>query len=313
MSQRSIHLAVDVRCLLGEGPLWHPLRQSLLFTDIERQVIWEATFTDDFLTSGKLTTLPATAAFGFDCQVSALGWLDEDSVIVSSARGLHRLNLAESRWDDLASLEADNAATRSNDGRVDRAGGFWVSTMSNTNGRTSFAEGIGTIYRFHRGRRETLYTGLTSPNAICFSPAGDVAYFCDTTKNCIRRVRTDPATGAWQGESQVFIETEEAGFCPDGAVVDAAGSLWVARWGEGCLSRFGPDGTWQETVSVPVSHPTCPAFGGPELRHLFITSARCDLSPNQLAAQPLAGAVLMVELDTPGLPEPRCRAFDKAS
>jgi len=90
---------------------------------------------------------------------------------------------------------------------------------------------------------------------------------------------------------------------PDGAVVDSAGYLWNAQWGGGKVVRYAPDGSIDRVITVPVSQPSCPAFGGKDLKTLYITSAREGLSAEQLAKEPLAGGVFSIDVDVPGLPE----------
>ena len=109
------------------------------------------------------------------------------------------------------------------------------------------------------------------------------------------------------GERQVHINLREENLNPDGAVCDAEGFLWNAQWGAAQVARYAPDGSLDRVIELPVSQPTCPAFGGPDLKTMFITSAKEGLSEEQLEAQPDAGNVLAIELDVEGLPEHRAR------
>ena len=107
------------------------------------------------------------------------------------------------------------------------------------------------------------------------------------------------------GAPEVFIDMTAEGLHPDGSVVDAEGCLWNAQYGAGRVVRYTPDGAVDRIIEVPARRTTCPAFGGPDLRTLYITSARENMTPEQLAAEPLAGALFAVEVDVPGLPENR--------
>jgi sugar lactone lactonase YvrE len=91
----------------------------------------------------------------------------------------------------------------------------------------------------------------------------------------------------------------------DGATVDAQGAYWCAHVYDWCVVRYGPDGRVDRRIRLPVRNPTCVAFGGPELRTLFVTSATKFLTDEELASQPWAGGVLAIDLDVCGLPEPR--------
>jgi sugar lactone lactonase YvrE len=86
-------------------------------------------------------------------------------------------------------------------------------------------------------------------------------------------------------------------------VVDSEGYLWNARWGGSCVVRHAPDGSIDRIIEVPVSQVTCPAFGGKDLKTLFITTAAKTLTPEQLAAEKVAGGVFAIEVDVAGLPE----------
>jgi sugar lactone lactonase YvrE len=98
-----------------------------------------------------------------------------------------------------------------------------------------------------------------------------------------------------------FAQTAE-GTMPDGATIDAEGYLCSANVGGWGISRFAPDGTLERRLELPVQRPTSVIFGGDDLRTLFITTASRRLTPEQLTAQPLAGAILAVRVDVPGLP-----------
>jgi L-arabinonolactonase len=103
----------------------------------------------------------------------------------------------------------------------------------------------------------------------------------------------------------VFVRVPAGEGYPDGATVDAQGGVWSAQWDGGCLVRYGADGQESARVALPVSRPTCPAFGGPLLRELYVTSARIGLAGEQLAREPQAGGLFACEPGWTGLPEAR--------
>lgn len=280
----NVRVAVDVRCELGEGPLWHPKRGRLLWFDIKGQTLFEAS-----VDGGGLR------AFGFGEPVSAAGWIDATDIVVASATGLQRLNLETGARTTIASLEAANPLTRSNDGRVGPGGAFWIGTMG-----LKTEAGAGALYRFADGKFEILRTGMTVPNSIAFSPDRRRAYFSDTREKRIMVFSLDAETGAPTGNADIFVDLAAEGLKPDGAVVDAAGYLWSAQWGSGRVARYGPDGVFDRAVDLPVSQPTCPAFGGPDLKTLFVTSAWQGFDATARDAEPLAGAVFAIDVDAAG-------------
>ena len=84
------------------------------------------------------------------------------------------------------------------------------------NARRELARSIGIA----RANCASLFSDISIPNSICFSPDGRIAYFADTGKNIIWRVDTDPETGLPIGEPALFYQHKEKGGV-DGSVVDA--------------------------------------------------------------------------------------------
>ncbi|MDA7430971.1 SMP-30/gluconolactonase/LRE family protein [Primorskyibacter aestuariivivens] len=267
-------------CELGEGPLWHPERKQLFWFDI---------LGNKLLSRRNGTELE----WQFDEHVSAAGWVDRDTLLIASETGLFRFVLDSGSRELIHPLEADKPQTRSNDGRADRQGGFWIGTMGKRAERHA-----GAIYRYFRGEVRKLFDGITIPNAICFAPDGRTAYFCDTPKAQIMRQPLD-SSGWPLGSPEVFIDLREVGLNPDGAVCDAEGGIWNAQWGAGRVARYHPDGTFDRAVSVDGRHSSCPAFGGKDFTQLFVTTAREDLPD----ATPSDGCVYQATLSTAGLPE----------
>lgn len=249
----------DTPCQLGEGPLWHPTRQQLFWFDILGQRLH---------TKGQ--------HWEFDTYVSAAGWVDNDTLIIASAKALHRFTISTGDHDFICDLEMDNAETRSNDGRADPHGGFWIGTMG-----VDAQDDAGAIYRYYNGELRQIFTPITISNAICFAPDGQTAYFTDTPTQQIMRVALD-AEGWPQGEPVVHIDLQGTDFRPDGAVVDAAGNLWNAQWGAGRVAGYDPTGQFIASFRVAGTQSSCPAFGGANLNILFCTSAAVGLTgPDQ--------------------------------
>jgi len=275
-------------CDLGEGPLWHPLRKQLFWFDI--------------LGKRMLSQTPeGPQSWQFDERVSAAGWIGADEVLIASETGLFRFHLITGARELVAAVEADNPATRSNDGRADPQGGFWFGTMGKRGGDDP---GAGAIYRFYRGEVRRLYPDITIPNSICFSPDGRTAHFSDTLTHKVMRVALD-ATGWPVGAPQVYLDLARDALLPDGAVCDAAGNLWLAEWGASRVAAYAPDGALLRVVGVDAPHSSCPAFGGEAMTTLFCTTALEGMSPAARAANPHAGMTFAVADVARGLPEPK--------
>lgn len=280
----------DRSCILGEGPLWHPERKQLFWFDIMRNRLMSRV-------GGK------ALSWEFDRHVSAAGWIDHDTLLIASETDLFRFDLAAGTSESLCALEADKPHTRSNDGRADPWGGFWIGTM----GKEGEAE-AGTLYRHHDGELHVLAMGLTTPNAICFAPDRSAAFYADTKLRTIWRQPLNLDTGWPDGERTIYLDLSGADERkPDGAIFDAEGAMWVAQWGSARVARYAADGTFLGAVSVSTDHSSCPAFGGEDLTTLYVTTAMQKLSDDQLSAQPAAGQTFCLSGAGVGLPEPPVR------
>ncbi|WP_375597434.1 SMP-30/gluconolactonase/LRE family protein [Devosia sp. Naph2] len=280
-------LLVDSQCALGEGPFWHLSRAQLFWFDINNNTLFAASA--DGETQGK---------WHFDEVVAAAAIIDDTSLALATETGLKRYDLVTGETVHLVDIEQDVPTNRTNDSRVHPSGAFWIGTMVKDEGPKD-----GAVYHYRSGKLTKIISNVAIPNATCFSPDGRTAYWTDTPEQKILKCPTDPETGMPIGEWELFADVAEHRGYPDGAVVDSAGYLWNARWGGSCVIRYAPDGTIDRIVEVPVSQVTCPAFGGKDLRRLFLTTANKTMSAEQLAAEKVAGGVFYIDVDVAGQPE----------
>ena len=244
------------RCHLGEGPTYDATTDTAWWFDILERRLFEADIASGRV---KIHTL--------DRMASALARIDAGRQLLVTEDGLYIRYIADGRTELFAPLEADNPATRSNDARVHPSGTLWLGTM----GRKAEPR-AGAIYALHRGRIVRLYGDITIPNAICFSPNGETGYFADTATNIIHRVPLDAPTGLPVGDPVPFIRHQGVGGI-DGAVVDADGLIWNARWGGGCVDVYDTSGRRLRSLRVPARQSSCPAFVGRDFSRLLVTSA----------------------------------------
>ncbi|MEP0960854.1 MAG: SMP-30/gluconolactonase/LRE family protein [Roseobacter sp.] len=273
-------------CTLGEGPLWHPTRKQLFWFDILEK---------------KLLTRDAAGQrdWSFDEDVSAAGWVDHDTLLIASATGLWRFDLRDGGRTNVSGLETDTKTTRSNDGRADPWGGFWIGTMG-----YNAEQNAGAIYRLYKGEIRKLFGDITISNAICFAPDRRCAYFTDTPTGKILHVTLD--NDGWPKEApKVLVDLAPEGLNPDGAVVDTSGNLWVAQWGAARVAVYSDTGLFLNAIPLPAQQVTCPAFGGDDLKTLYATSARIGLAQSVHEASPTQGMTFACETTSQGIPEPQ--------
>tara|TARA_R110002020_G_scaffold136630_25_gene304909 strand:+ start:6683 stop:7570 length:888 start_codon:yes stop_codon:yes gene_type:complete len=273
--------------MLGEGPTYDPQTETAWWFDIVGRKLFEYALEAETF---KIHDLPEMG--------SVLARIDDERQIVATETGLHLRQRASGKLDLITPIEADNPLTRSNDGRVHPCGALWIGTM----GKNAEAK-AGAIYHVARGVVSRLYPDITIPNSICFSPDGTVAYFADTDAAQLMRVEIDPATALPVGEPAVFYEHRGKGGL-DGSICDAEGTIWNARWGAGCIDAYSPEGKRIISLEVPASQTSCPAFVGETANRLLVTSARENLSAEQLDQDPNAGSTFLLGHPVKGRFEP---------
>ncbi|MDN6336477.1 MAG: SMP-30/gluconolactonase/LRE family protein, partial [Halomonas sp.] len=173
----------------------------------------------------------------------------------------------------------------------------WLSTMG-----LAAEQGAGSLYRLHHGKLTCLLSGLSIPNALCFSEDGRYAYFTDTPTGRIMRWQLDAEgwpyrAGSGYAAPCVWSDLRDAGGNPDGAVIDSEGCMWVALWGAGRVIHLDQKGRETGHVALPASQPSCPLFGGHALDTLYITTAHEGLDAPGAAD----GSLYAIDLSTQGV------------
>lgn len=206
------------------------------------------------------------------------------------------------RYTELATPEIGADGNRFNDGRCDRRGRFFAGSMYEPRGRAN-----GSLWRHDGDNRCThIAGGVTVANGLAWSPDDRVMYWADSPTSRIWTFDYDITTGSASNRRLWLDGSLEEHGRPDGCAVDADGCYWSARYMGASVIRYTPAGKIDRIIKVPALRVTMCAFGGPDLRTLFITTAREGASDGELQATPLAGGLFAVDAGVSGLPEPRC-------
>lgn len=277
---------------LAESPLWHPGEQALYWVDIARSQLCRLQDEQARPDVWALPEQPGCLALGADGELVIAGAQSVFSVRPVVGQPIEVLR-------HLADIPHDHPDMRANDGRCDRQGRLWFSSMKARGERAA----VGRWYRFdRRGMHVSAMQGFATPNGSAFSPDGRRMYVAESAA-AVRSVWVmdyDVASGEC-GERKLFIDFHQHVGRPDGACVDADGCYWVCATEAGQLMRFTPQGVLDRVLVLPFRSPTMPCFGGSDMRTLYVASLRRTTQKSD--EDPFAGCMLAYRLETGGLKE----------
>ena len=284
--------ASDQQFLLAEGPLWDPAAGRVLWVDIRGGLVLEGRL------DGGAVAVEARHELGGT--VGAVVPAADGSLLVVAADGFALVRPDGEVRRGPRVLPGSGTASRFNDAAVDPAGRLLAGSMAEDDRR-----GEEHLYRLDADGTVTVVDdGLTLSNGIAWSPDGRTMYHAESHLGVVWRRPYDVATGDVGPREEWLSFDESAGGVPDGLCTDAAGAVWVAVHGAGEVRAFDPDGVRVATVRVPAPHTTKPAFVGPALDRLLVTTARDELSDRQRAEWPLSGSLFLADVGSAGRPAP---------
>ncbi|OLT06626.1 hypothetical protein BJF90_15855 [Pseudonocardia sp. CNS-004] len=264
----------DVSLVHGEGVVWRPDRQRLLFVDVPEGRILEAD-----LGTGEVRSVAVPGTVG-----AVHPTVDPDTLVIADSDGIALLRDGEVQR--LAAPLSGRPDMRMNDANVDPAGRYLAGSMA-----FDQTPGAGCLYRLDPdGTLHTAVGDTTISNGLDWSDDGTHCYYVDSPLRRIDVFDYDVATGALSGR-RTFADTSTVAGIPDGLTLDADGGVWVAFFGGGRVCRFTPDGELDTTIELPVSQVTSCCFGGADLTELFVSTSTEGLNEQRLRTQPLAGAI----------------------
>jgi sugar lactone lactonase YvrE len=278
---------LDIGASLGECPLWSVGEQALYWIDINAPSLNRFD-----PASGRNVAMPMPESIGSYAFRANGGFVValRSGIWLCDARGALERRVADAPY--------DTRRQRFNDGRCDPQGRFVVGTMNEAQDEPSAA-----LYRVDAGFRiAELFSGMTISNGLAWSPDGRTMYHADTPTRTVRAFDYDAATGT-PSRGRVFAQWSGAGERPDGGATDSAGHYFAALYGDGRIAEVAPDGTQVATFEVPALCPTMCAFGGSDLRTLYVTTARQKRAAAELERYPQSGGIFAMRVGVPGRPE----------
>jgi L-arabinonolactonase len=285
----TVECVLDCHALLGEGPVWDPVDGVLYWVNIKQQEIHRY---DPATGEDRHWLAPS--------DVGSLALRRDGGLVVALKRGFFFFDPLNRRFTPVAEPEPHLSDNRFNDGKTDRQGRFWAGSLHDPE-----TEPTGSLYRLDPDLScHKMVDGIIASNGLAFSPGGTTAYFADSRRRTVWAWDLDPAEGTLRNR-RVFVELRGNDGTPDGAAVDAEGGYWLTQPPAGKVVRYDPLGRIDRVLHLPVSQPTCVAFGGARMDTLYITTATYRLSPAQLSAEPLAGGIFATRPGVTGPPDAR--------
>jgi D-xylonolactonase len=293
-----VKLILDAQCQLGEGICWDANIGRFVWVDIHGKRVWSY-----HLQTGTIQQWASPQRIGWLIRLAQseqwVAGLQEGLAVVSLNNAP---SLAVQQW--LARPFEGRPGMRLNDAKADALGQIWAGSLNNDDE----SRPDGALFCLNtRGELVEVDTGYGVPNGPAIAPDGTWMLHTDSARRTIYAFDLD-ATGQ-ASRKRIWKQLADGEGYPDGMTFDSEGCLWLAHWGASCVSRYNAQGHLLARVTLPTSHVTNLAFGGPALDRLFVTTARAGLSAAQLQAEPQAGAVFEVlGHGTKGLPPLPCRA-----
>jgi sugar lactone lactonase YvrE len=278
--QLSYRVVTPHCCLLGEGPVWDADAETICWVDILRGHIHQFSTTHQ-----QLHTLDVREMVG------AVALCTNGNFMAALKSGLAFIDRHTGDTRLLHHPEMHLPGNRFNDGKCDPAGRFWIGSMD-----LSEQAAAGSLYMIDKDLSCSVkIKGVSISNGMAWSPDHGTFYYIDTPTSGVVAYDYERASGRIANKRPIITIPKDEGF-PDGMAIDRDGMLWIAHWDGWEVSRWDPQsGKKLLSIRLPAARITSCTFGGSDLRDLYVTSASVGLTDKQLAEQPLAGSLFVIQ------------------
>jgi sugar lactone lactonase YvrE len=284
--QGSWQVAAPTQALLGERPVWDERNGTLVFVDIDRGELHRFNPED-----GESTVASVASSVG------CVGLRGDGGVVLGTDAGLVLADATGEIREDPIVPPGMTPAHFFNDGACDPAGRFVAGTS--TAERTT---GAASLYSLAPdGAVHVLLPEVTESNGVAWSRDGRRMFYVDSGTQDVKVFDYDPADGTATNGKILFSIDEQDGV-PDGLIVDAEDTLWLALWSGHGVRRYRADGVLLSQITIPAKDVTCAAFGGSDLTDLYVTTSRGYLEPDEVDAYPHAGDLFVLRTGATGCP-----------
>ncbi len=284
----TVRVVLNIKADLGEGAFWNQRENLLWWIDIEKGMLHKYNPVDG-----------TDKEYKMGRRIGTVVPSESGKALVALEDGLNFFDPATGDFSFIADPDAGIPDMRYNDGKCDPSGRLWVGGMGM--GRDS--RNKASLYRLdHDLKTNKMLDSITCSNGICWSPDKTKMYYIDTPTMKVRVFDYDDNSGDISN-GKTLVDVPQGMGSPDGMTIDSEGNLWVCMWGGACVACFDPEtGELLRKINVPAANVTSCAFGGKDLKTLFITTASISMSPDVAARFPLAGNLFAIDLEVAGVP-----------
>ena len=279
-------LEYKVEANLGEGAIWNYKTHELYWIDIEGRQL------NIYNPKSKINKVLNT-----ESRIGTVVPFTEDEALIALENGVHKIDIQTGKSNLFTDMKSELLGSRLNDGKCDPSGRFWVGSMhlkqetAKANLYTITSENI----------LQKKIDSVTISNGIVWTSDKKTMYYIDTPTSTIKEFDYNNETGEISNGKIAVKIPIKFGF-PDGMTIDEENMLWVGMWNGNAVIRFNPKtGKVISKIEVPAHNITSCAFGGENLETLYITSARIDMTEEELIKYPLAGSLFSINPGVKGV------------